>query len=119
MSSQDWHISQYTHNKNFSDDILLKFQSTYYDWTITSLFYSVLHRVDAYFSQSKAILPANHRERKEKIQEKLPLIYNQYEQLFMLSMQSRYQRRYNCMAESDVKAAQNLHQQIITYINKM
>ena len=49
MINQNWHQVQYMHNKKLSDDMMRSFQSQYNYWQITSLFYSALHLINAYF----------------------------------------------------------------------
>lgn len=47
------------HNKKFSDDIIHSFQSQYNDWSVTSLFYSALHLINAYLYAHNIPKPAN------------------------------------------------------------
>lgn len=70
MSARNLHSVQYPHNQKFSSDVLHTFNSEYYDWAITALFYSALHLVNNYCEQRKIIIPTNHTMRNKFIKKK-------------------------------------------------
>lgn len=63
---------------------------TYTDWEITTLFYSILHLVDAYLYKQQVGLITNHMRRKEYVKQYMSSIYCEYLRLEELSKQARY-----------------------------
>lgn len=119
MTDRNWHRMQYVHNKKFSDDIVHSFQSQYNDWSITSLFYSALHLINAYFYKHNILRPINHRKRSETVKKELPLIHSEYQRLRELSEHARYKVRYSSITDADVLRAQAHFQKIVEHIGNV
>ena len=105
MTRTNWYYEQYTHNKKLADQVLHSTWPEYDDWSITSMFYSALHLINAYCLARDIPLPNSHHARKEIVKNRLPQIREEYENLFDLSMQSRYTTPYYRITELDVQMA--------------
>ena len=119
MDTQRWHKTQAAHNQKFSNDISAILPNQYRDWEIISMFYAALHLVDKYFSNNDVPMPTGHRSRELKIQSVLPAIYDDYMDLFRLSMDSRYRIQYANITSSDVDVAQTRLNDIVNYFMKL
>lgn len=110
---------QHTHNKKFSDDILKSFKSEYNDWAITSLFYSVLHLINAYCVKHRYPIPRNHTERGNFVQNELKQIFTEYHKIFIASMGSRYARDYSGIIDSEVLDIKKDFNKIVAHIGSV
>lgn len=105
MTNHNWHYAQSLHNEKLSLDVLRTTQSEYNDWSITSMFYSALHLINAHCMDCDMPIPTTHFERTEMVKNNLSHIREAYQNLLALSMQSRYTTPYSDMSESDIKNA--------------
>ena len=117
MSTQNWHLSQHSHNKQFADNVLYAFHSTYNDWIITSLFYSAVHLVNAHCFKHGFDIPTNHSNRSRTIEDKLQPIRAEYDSLRLLSETTRYNSHHSKITDLDVLRAKQWFQKIFTYID--
>ena len=106
------------HNKKLYDNMMHSFQSQYNDWSITSLFYSALHLINAYFYKHNIPEPINHRKRSDAVKKKLPAIHSEYQELRVLSEHARYKLPYSSMTDADVLRAQTHFQKIVAHIDE-
>ena len=90
MFSKNQHIDKSIANREFAESIPRK-NHTCIGWAITALFYSALHRVDAYFS-TKGVGDLQHKERNKRISQDPDLagMYGDYRDLFTFSYKARY-----------------------------
>ncbi len=90
MSSRVEHVTKAAHNDQFSLSLQ---DSPFTDWSVTSLFYSALHWVDASLDGgSLPTHPTSHVARTRIIRQDplLRLIFRQYKELKDRSMDARY-----------------------------
>ena len=59
-------------------------------WKAAVLFYSALHRVNYWFATQTGKVPENHAERNRRVRRELPHIFDDYRDLYELSMRARY-----------------------------
>lgn len=88
------HINQYRHNKEFFENICDVYDSKYFDWKVTTLFYSILHHADVLLA-NKGYHPEDHKDRQTELNKILPKKeYRLYIRLKSASIDSRYRIKY-------------------------
>lgn len=112
-----WHASQSRHNRSCSHDLSAKSQNRYLDWEITILFYSALHIVNEYFSQKNIPVPTDHIRRRKQVKEYLGPIYAEYQQLYTLSIRTRYNVSHSSITQQEVHKANICFDKISSYLN--
>ena len=94
MPNEARHLSQAEKNERLSHAIAsLSAQSEpFTDWEVTSLFYSALHLVDAFFDHSQGYHPKGHQDRAFLISKATQLrsISVKYLDLYQRSLDARY-----------------------------
>lgn len=118
-NNQLCHRKQYAHNKKFCEDVLKSFKSEYNDWVITSLFYSVLHLINAYCVKHHYPTHKNHIDRGKFVQNTLKQIFPEYHRIYLASMGSRYAREYSDVVDSEVFAIKKDFNTIVTHIGNV
>ena len=119
MIPLDFHSKQFAHNRKFASDVLRTFKSEYNDWTVTSLFYSAVHLIDRYFDQHVPNPPKTHVKRFKLIRKDLKPIYPDYDRLYSLSIQSRYDASYTRISAIDVQHAKSCLAVITAHIQSI
>ena len=66
---------------------------------MSALFYSALHRINYWLVMQTGQAPRNHAERNRRVEGELPLVLDDYNDLYELSMQARYRKGH--MLEDD------------------
>ena len=61
-----------------------------HDWKVSAPFYSELHRVNYRFAKETGRAPGNHFERNRRVEGELALVFNDYNDLYLMSMRARY-----------------------------
>ena len=110
-----WHIGQSTHNFDTCKYLQIE-NPRHKDWEVTSLFYSALHLVEGYLFLIKNITPRGHKRRSNAVMAELPLIFNEYDTLFWLSIKSRYQATPNGITPDEERESIRCHHIIESYI---
>ena len=64
----------------------------YLDWEITLIFYSAGKFLDAALLKNGKKRPSNHVQRNRLVKTEFPAISNEYNMLYRLSIESRYER---------------------------
>jgi len=95
-----WQTIQSVHNINTQKYLNMK-NPSYIDWEITAVFYSALHLIDAYLLKNHGARPHKHKDRFEKISLFLQPIYNEYDNLYTLSLRSRYLVKHDHLKEPE------------------
>lgn len=87
------------------------------DWEITTLFYKILQKVDAYFAKTN-FHPVDHYERNKNVRSdpNLKTIYSEYKKLYDLSIQARYEKRSMDLNAKNASLA--FYSKIDTHISK-
>ena len=116
--SQNWHFLQSAHNKKTSD-YLATTDSQYYDWAITTLFYSSLHLINEYFTQKGIHIPQKHNVRNSRIEKFLPDIFDDYYNLFMLAIRTRYAVSFRDIEFDELQTALNSWAEIKAYLDEI
>jgi hypothetical protein len=87
------HLLQAQHNARLSQ--LLDVDTTeFVGWSMVATFYEALHYIDALNASEGGNPFENHRERNLFVQISLPHIFDDYEMLYSLSCDVRYDRDY-------------------------
>ena len=119
MPSASKHLNQFSHNVKF-----LQMTDScdnggdFVDWKITTLFYSLMHRIDAVLAlQGKGIHPNNHSERSVHVDDPngaLCSIRKEYRKLLNYSHASRYE----CdLSKVDYSKAQHAYMTALNWID--
>lgn len=89
MPSEQQHTEKYKHNQKILSNSL--FDSNYNDWKITVIFYSAVHIIETFLSKVK-VHTSSHKERHKAVRQYRVLreIADEYQTLYMLSIQARY-----------------------------
>lgn len=91
MPNFNAHKQQIENNTNFFKDINDKFNNKYFDWKVTTLFYTILHCVEALGAKRNGRHITNHQDREAFVHSTLePGEYAQYRLLANASRRSRY-----------------------------
>lgn len=59
-------------------------------WKVTVLFYSALHRVNYWFDTQTGSVPKSHVERRHRVRDEIPHVFDTYGDLYLISMRARY-----------------------------
>ncbi len=89
MPNKKSHLSQAEHNKKFINALKL-IDTDYTDCAVTSLFYSALHLVEAYFAGKYDKHHTLHMNRDSSVSICLPHCYDDYQLLKLVSEEARY-----------------------------
>lgn len=92
------YLAKAKHNEKFHDDICDRFNDRYFDWKITSLFYSAIHLVKVFAEKESKTIGFNHSEVNQSINPNNPSAdlpisrgaYSQYISLYKHSKTARY-----------------------------
>ena len=106
------HGAQSIHNKNTYDFLITK-TPKYLDWQITTLFYAALHAVNRHFELQGIKAPERHGKRLALVKRRLPSISSAYQNLQMLSEQSRYGGRDE-VDDDSMKSALKFYSRIMS-----
>jgi len=71
MPNKNKHLQQIQSNKDFFEKIRDDYDTKFFDWKITTLFYTILHYAEALCS-NRGSHSRDHREREEKLEKILP-----------------------------------------------
>ena len=91
MTDPAWHMRQSIHNYDAHKYLELK-NPQYVDWEINTIFYSACKLLDAHLVQNNRAKPSNHHKRGRLVEAEFPAISEEYQNLYELSMVSRYER---------------------------
>ena len=95
MPQKNQHLQQYQHNKDFLTKVCKDYDSNYFDWKITTLFYSILHYADALLADRMGHHPKEHSDRVERLERIIPdKEYRLYLRLMNACRNSRYEIKY-------------------------
>ena len=96
---------------------LIKQNGLSIDWEITTLFYTILQKVDAYFAKTN-FHPADHHDRNKNVRTdpNLRAIYSDYLKFYELSKQARYTRR--SMNTNEKNASLKYYSKIDSHISR-
>ena len=87
-------MQQYQHNKDFLDKMSKDYDSNYFDWKITTLFYIILHYADALLA-GRGHHPGGHPKREAMLEGIMPdREYRLYLRLWNASVDSRYKTKF-------------------------
>ena len=100
-----------------SNRYLVKANSDYQDWEITTLFYSAIHIVNAYLFLVVNKIPTSHYKRKKLIELELNLIYPYHCSLEMQSQKARYESSYQDLTP-EIDMVKRCHAEIFTFVKK-
>lgn len=90
MPTVDEHKRQADANKSFFADIAKEFNSKYFDWKITTLFYEIVHCAEQ-FAAKNGVHHRRHKDREDFLYKTLDSDdYNLYRQLKNAGRRSRY-----------------------------
>ena len=85
----EWYRQQSEYNKRVYE-WLHESRPDLTDWKVTTLFYSALHRANHWFAVQTGTVPSNHAERNLRVKYEMPPAFNDYRDLYTLSMRARY-----------------------------
>ena len=112
-----FNVEQSKHNID-SNRYLAKANPDYRDWEITTLFYSAIHLVNAYFLLATNKKPNTHDKRKKLIESELNSIYRDYYSLECLSRKARYEPTYQNLTPEEVNKAIDCYNAIFAHVKK-
>jgi len=120
MPNKNKHLQQIESNKDFFKKIRDNYDTKFFDWKITTLFYTILHYAEA-LCATKGCHYRKHRERQEKLERLLPdPEYRLYLRLKNESENSRYKVR--CLdsqaRERCLKVYQHLYVPLLDYFER-
>ena len=121
MPTESWHLGKKDHNLDTS--AFLYSGMNYLDWEVTTLFYSAVHYVDAYFAR-KGIHPKCHTSkyrdgRNELVLALLAPIASEYLQLYKLSKAARYGWPRQLIQQGDVQDAESCFDTVKTALDSL
>ena len=85
----EWHRRQSEYNRRVYE-WLHESRPDPTDWKVTTLFYSALHRINYWFAVQTKKVPESHAERNRRVENELPTMFDDYRDLYTLSMRARY-----------------------------
>ena len=86
----EWYREQSEHNRRIYERLQAAWPDDAHDWKIVALFYSELHRVNYHFARETGRAPGSHIARNRRVENELPQVFDDYNDLYMMSMQARY-----------------------------
>ncbi len=87
MITAQQHLYLAERNEEFAENIVA-LPERFFDWEVTTLFYSALHYVSAYLA-TLGHHPSSHHRRGTLVNN-LTTVWDEYQNLFLLSMAARY-----------------------------
>lgn len=78
-----------------------------------------MHLLNDYCFRHELAPPLNHRERLDFVETRLPTISFEYNELYILSISTRYTSRYSKISDKNVSDAKEWFQNISTHINNV
>lgn len=111
------HLNQAKHNEKFHNAICDKFDDCYFDWKITSLFYSAIHYLKALSSKKNIDIGDTHHEIEKNINPFSPgasmrlakTPYRNYKDLYSYSRTARYDGFVNYEVFQKAREADYIH----------
>ena len=85
----EWFRQQSEYNKRVYD-LLHADHRDMADWKVTVLFYSGLHRINYWFGTQTGSVPCSHVERKRRVKSELRRVFDDYDDLYLMSRRARY-----------------------------
>jgi hypothetical protein len=117
VPTKQWHLQKKQSNLEASKQLQLA-TGKFLDWEITTLFYSALQYVDAYFAEIvNPVHPTRHSRRRKLVSKFLQPIAVEYRLLNELSEGARYEAF--TPQQSDVQAAWGWHSTIENFLQKI
>ena len=86
----EWYKEQSERCRWFYDWLQAVRPGDAHDWKVVALFYSILHRINYWLVRQTGRDPRNHAERNRRVENELPQVFDDYRNLYMMSMQARY-----------------------------
>ena len=86
----EWYMEQSKYNRRFYEWLQEVRPNDAHDWKIVALFYSELHRVNYRFARETGRAPENHFKRNRRVEGELPHVFDDYNDLYAMSMRARY-----------------------------
>ena len=90
LPTLEWYREQSEHNRRFYELVQATWPDKCHDWKVNPLFYSGLHRINYWLVRETGLAPESHFERKRRVRGELPQVFEDYRDLYKLSMQARY-----------------------------
>ena len=88
----EWHREESEDSRRFYELVQATWPDKYHGWKVNALFYSALHRINHWLVRQMGRAPGNHAERNRRVKGELPLVLDDYNGLYELSMQARYRK---------------------------
>lgn len=85
-----WYRGQSGHNREHYEWLHKALPSDAADWKVVALFYSALHRVNYHLFERTGKHPKNHAERNRRVEAEMPLVFDDYRDLYMMGVRARY-----------------------------
>ena len=85
-----WYREQSERCMRFYDWLQAVRPDDVHDWKVVVLFYSALHRINYWLVKQTGRNPKNHAERNRRVESELPQVFDDYRDLYMMSLQARY-----------------------------
>lgn len=113
-----WHVNKKQHDLD-TNSLLAKHSPNYLDWEVITLFYSVLHHVDAAICKNRSTgtvipEPQNHKQRRKLIVKHFRPIAVDYKMLDVLSQWARYEEV--AITPDIVSTAKSLYSNVVAYL---
>lgn len=86
----DWYKEQSEYNRRFYEWLHAAHPGDAHDWKVVALFYSSLHLVNYWFVVQTGRVPRNHFEKNRRTEGELPQVFDDYNDLYVMSRQARY-----------------------------
>lgn len=116
--SKSWHKIQSQHNDH-TNSFLFSVTPLYQDWEITTMFYSVVHLVNAYLDIHLTKYPRTHNQREQLIDQYLQQIATDYYTLKDICQRARYLVETTKLQPNEITEARRCQQTIISEISKL